>query len=95
MSNGTKRDQQHPQEREDRIIVNQLLSEESNDHNLTELGRLLIRYYNFPGARELQKDLEILLQRWGLTLEELFEKTRHIYKQGSLQVQFSEQEDWS
>lgn len=84
MISSSKRDQQHPQEREDRSVVNNLLTGEPTDYNLTELGRLLIRYQNFPGARELQKDLNLVLQRWGLTPEELFKKTISIHSQGLL-----------
>jgi Protein of unknown function (DUF3288) len=97
MSDSPTRDQQHPQEREDRSVMNQLLSGEPTDYNLTELGRLRIRYQNFPGARELQKDLDLILQRWGLTQEELFKKTISIHSQGSLNRNHSleEQQDWS
>jgi len=47
-------EQQHPQERLDRPIVDQLLQSEPNDLNLAECARLRIRYQNFPGAREIQ-----------------------------------------
>ncbi len=97
MISNTRRDQQHPQEREDRSVINQLISGEPTDYNLTELGRLRIRYHNFPGARELQKDLDLVLQRWGLTQEELFKKTISIHSEGSLHRNRSgeEQQDWS
>ena len=99
MTNSSRRDQQHPQEREDRLVVNQLLSALTgpSDHNLTELGRLIIRYDSFPGAREIQRDLHLVLQNWGLTLDELFIKTRHIHTQGKGQLSHlgEEQQDWS
>ena len=92
------RNQQHPQEKEDRQVVNQLISaKEIGDFELTELGRLLIRYQNFPGALELQRDLQNLLQNWQLTQQELFVKTRTIHACGSLRTHNSDQEqqDWS
>jgi len=92
------RNQKHPQEKEDRQVVNQLLSaKEVGDFELTELGRLLIRYQNFPGAREIQQDLQKLLQNWQLNQEELFSKTRKIHACGSLRAGNidQEQQDWS
>ena len=71
-------DQQHPQEKNDREIVNRLLRSEPNGYNLAELARLRIRYHNFPGARTLQRDLNLLLQQWQMTEDELFAKTRQL-----------------
>lgn len=89
-------DQKHPQEANDRQIVNKLLQGKMNDENLADLARLRIRYRNFPGARELQRDLNLALQQWGLTEEELFEKTRKIYAQRKFnQHQDQDVEDWS
>lgn len=45
-------EQQHPQERLDRPIVDQLLESEPNDLNLAECARLRIRYQNFPGQEK-------------------------------------------
>ena len=91
-------DQQHPQEKKDRAIVNRLLQEEVKDLNLAELARLRIRYLNFPGAREIQQDLDLLLQKWQLTEEELFEKTRQLHAKGKVyqrQTTGENQQDWS
>ncbi len=49
-------DQKHPQEKSDRLIVNELLLADATDYNLAELARLRIRYCNFPGARQLSQD---------------------------------------
>jgi Protein of unknown function (DUF3288). len=57
-------DQQHPQYRRDRATVDTLLAGEATDYNLSELARLIIRYRGFPGARDIQKDLEKVLQQW-------------------------------
>ncbi len=91
-------DQSHPQEKRDRLIVDQLLRGEPNDHHLVELARLRIRYQNFPGARELQQDLELVFQQWGLSEEMLFERTRQIHWQGRAYQHLrkeEEQQDWS
>lgn len=92
----TNKDQEHPLWHSDRQIVNTLLSDEPTDYNLCELARLKIRYNGFPGARDIQKDLETVLQQWQLTEDELYEKTRqlhqntHIYKGRN-----NPKEDWS
>ena len=91
-------DQQHPQEKGDRAIINRLLQEEVSDLNLAELARLRIRYLNFPGAREIQRDLELLLQKWQLTEEQLFEKTRQLHAKGKVyqcRTTGEKQQDWS
>ncbi|NEO81581.1 DUF3288 family protein [Moorena sp. SIO4G3] len=75
-------DQQHPQEKRDREIVNRLLQQQPNEYNLAELARLRIRYDSFPGARAIQRDLDVLLQRWQLTEQQLFEKTLQIHQEG-------------
>lgn len=91
----TSREQQHPQASKDRKTVEELLREEANDYNLTELARLLIRYRGFPGARDIQSDLERSLQRWGMTKEELFERTREIHSRGRVEPkEKSDREDW-
>jgi Protein of unknown function (DUF3288) len=94
----TAQDQQHPQQKRDRAIVDILLREEIKDYNLVELARLRIRYRNFPGARDIQKDLDLLLQRWELTEEQLYQRTRKIHAKGKVYLdpnQEKEQEDWS
>jgi hypothetical protein len=77
-------DQKHPQEQRDRLIVNDLLGSDSDDHKLAELARLRIRYRNFPGARQLSQDLDLILQQWQFTEEELFEKTRQLHAKGKV-----------
>jgi hypothetical protein len=87
-------EQLHPLAAKDRAIVDSLLSEECNDYNLAELARLKIRYRGFPGAKDLQADLEKLLKKWNLTEEELFEATRKIHSSGHIYRTKGEQEDW-
>ncbi|WP_448597689.1 DUF3288 family protein [Thermoleptolyngbya sp.] len=91
-----KQDQQHPQWSSDRQIVNTLLSGEPTDYNLSELARLRIRYNGFPGARDIQADLDKVLEQWGLTEEALFEKTRQIHQTSQVyQGRNNQREDWS
>jgi hypothetical protein len=89
-------DQEHPQYKTDRQVLNQLQAGEPTDYNLAELARLLIRYDGFPGARDIQKDLQRLLQSWDFTEESLFAKTREIHAQGNIYKGFNRgREDWS
>jgi hypothetical protein len=57
-STADNKDQTHPQEKKDKEIVDRLLRENPNPYNYAELARLRIRYCDFPGARELQKNLD-------------------------------------
>ena len=93
----SRQDQQHPQERKDREIINRLLQKGCSDYNLAELARLRIRYRNFPGAREIQRDLDLLLQQWELTEEQLYETTRKLHTAGHIYRSLKEeqQQDWS
>ena len=83
-------DQKHPKEKGDRLIVNELLVADPTDYNLAELARLRIRYGNFPGARQLTQDLDLILEQWQLTEAELFEKTRHLHEKGKVYKQSSQ-----
>lgn len=89
-------DQEHPQYRGDRAIVNQILQGEVTDYNLSELARLIIRYDGFPGARDIQRDLDKALKKTGLTEEELFTKTRALHAEGGIYHNLGRnREDWS
>ena len=91
-----KTDQEHPQYRGDRAIVNRLLNEDASDYNLAELARLIIRYKGFPGARDIQRDLDKALNKAGLTEEELYAKTRALHAQGGIYHDLGRnREDWS
>lgn len=96
MAEAESKDQQHPQWSNDRQTVNTLLAADPSEYNLAELARLRIRYRGFPGARDIQADLEKVLQKWSLTEDELFAKTRQIH--ATTQVykgQGVQREDWS
>lgn len=92
------KDQQHPQEKRDKAIVERLLREEPNNSNYGELARLRIRYGGFPGARELQQSLDKVLQQWQMTEEQLFELTRQLHAAGQVYKRGGDsggQDDWS
>lgn len=88
--------QDHPLWHKDRLTLNQILDGEQTDLNLVELARLKIRYNGFPGARDIQADLEKAMKRWQLTEDALFEKTRTIHADGQVYRGGAEdKEDWS
>lgn len=92
------KDQQHPLWQSDRQIVNSLLAGEPTDYNLAELARLRIRYSGFPGARDVQTDLDKVMQLWGFTETALYEKTRQIHTAGPVykgRARKGDAEDWS
>ncbi|MEA5570712.1 DUF3288 family protein [Calothrix sp. UHCC 0171] len=91
------KDQRHPLEHRDKSIVDSLLVGEPTDTNLAELARLRIRYQGFPGARDIHIDLDNIMQNWGLTEEELFEKTRAIHQVGGIYKTRGkkEEQDWN
>jgi Protein of unknown function (DUF3288) len=89
------KDQQHPQYKSDRDIANTLMNAESSDYNLAELARLRIRYRGFPGARDIQTDLDRVLQQWKLTEDELFAQTRQIHATTQVYRGHSKRDDWS
>ncbi len=73
-----------------------LLREEPTDYNLCELARLYIRYDGFPGARDIQADLQKLMQQWQLTEDALFARTRTIHQTSQIyKGRTSQKEDWS
>lgn len=90
-------EQKHPQESRDQAVVDHLLKSPPEAAHLLELARLRIRYKNFPGARSLQRDLDLILQQWHLSEEELFSQTRALYASGAAHAKKSteEKQDWS
>lgn len=94
--NSTNKDQQHPLWSSDRQIVNMLLEGQPTDYNLAELARLRIRYQGFPGARDIQTDLDKVMSQWQLTEEALFNKTRQIHQTAQVyRGRKNQREDWS
>jgi len=75
--------QNHPLHGTDRDLIDRLLACESpGDAERTELARLLIRYDGFPGADDLQQDMQRLLTLWSLSRDELNDQVRALWAQG-------------
>jgi hypothetical protein len=90
--------QRHPQARTDSLVVQQILTGDRDDLNLVELARLRIRYRGFPGAYDIQENLDQALERWNLTEEELFQQARAIHasqKMYKAKTNKKDEEDWS
>ncbi|HEY9619010.1 MAG TPA: DUF3288 family protein [Crinalium sp.] len=96
MADTANKDQQHPLWGTDRQSVNMLLEGQPTDFNLAELARLRIRYRGFPGARDIQTDLDKVLKQWQLSEDALFEKTRQIHQVAQVyKGRGNQREDWS
>ena len=91
------KDQQHPLYNRDRPLIDSLLSQGQTDYNLAELARLRMRYQGFPGARDIQQNLDRVLLTWGLTEAELYEKTRQIHNFAKIYKTRGkkEEQDWN
>ena len=75
--------QNHPLYQTDRDRLNHLLAKKSpDDSDLVDLARLFIRYEGFPGANDLQADLEKVLKLWTMSRETLNIRTKEIWKKG-------------
>jgi hypothetical protein len=59
-----------------------LATQQPADGQLVDLGRLLMRYAGFPGALDLQDDLQKTLRLWGLSHAELNQRCRVIWAGG-------------
>ncbi|MBE9065642.1 DUF3288 family protein [Leptolyngbya cf. ectocarpi LEGE 11479] len=91
-----KKELTHPQYKKDREAVTALINGEATDFNLIELARLRIRYDGFPGARDIQQDLDKALANWALTEDQLMAKTREIHQTEMLyKAARTKKEDWS
>jgi hypothetical protein len=94
----TRPNQRHPQAHVDKLIVQQILTGDRDDLNIAELARLRIRYRGFPGAYDIQENLDRALERWSLSEDELFQQARAIHNSQrlyKLQTKKKEEEDWS
>jgi hypothetical protein len=94
---GNQQEQQHPQDKLDREVLNTLLNSTPDDLKIAECARLRIRYRGFPGARDIQRDLESVLQQWQLSEAELFDRTRALHAKGHVYRvrQEDDPQDWS
>ena len=76
-------EQNHPLYSTDRDHISRMLIKNvPEESDLIDLGRLLIRYEDFPGAFDLQQDMQKILNLWGLSKESLNVKTREIWESG-------------
>lgn len=94
----SSQDQIHPRARKDKAVVTQLLEGEMNDYKLAELARLMIRYKGFPGARDIQKDLQQILDNWQLTEEQLYALTKKIHREQKIfsdRFKGEQKQDWT
>ncbi|MBK17004.1 MAG: hypothetical protein CMK49_03185 [Prochlorococcus sp. SP3034] len=74
-------DQIHPLHDTDKEIVDSLIVKISpEDFDLINLARLINRYEGFQGEHELKDDLKKILKFWKMSKDELFSKTRKIWK---------------
>lgn len=82
-SEGSASGQSHPLYQLDRDIVDRLLTAEvPGEADLVDAARLLSRYAGFPGAFDLQNDLQRAIRLWGLSREELQARTRALWQGG-------------
>ena len=73
-------EQIHPLHDSDKEIVDSLINKSNpNDIDLINLARLIKRYQNFIGEKDLKEDLEKILCFWNISKESLFSKTRLIW----------------
>ena len=74
-------EQIHPLHDSDKEIVDSLIIKNSpDDFDLINLARLIKRYQNFIGEKDLKADLEKILSFWKISEESLFSKTRLIWE---------------
>ena len=75
--------QNHPLYSTDRANLDRLIGLDSPASiDFVELARLIIRYQDFTGAEDLNKDMKNLLKKWGISRLNLEEKTRKIWSEG-------------
>tara|TARA_B100000902_G_scaffold338209_1_gene339628 strand:- start:151 stop:456 length:306 start_codon:yes stop_codon:yes gene_type:complete len=84
--------QNHPQYGADRLVVNRLMqSVRPTEDDLTQAGRLFVRYSGFPGAYDLKKDLSDVLITWKMTREQLNSACFKIWNKGFRPGSFTEE----
>lgn len=76
--------QTHPLYAIDRDQIDAVLGHdgEPGPQQLTTIAALFSRYADFPGAEDIRDDLYKCLTLWGLTRDELNNKTREIWRSG-------------
>ena len=75
--------QNHPLYATDRENLDRLIAIDSPASlDFVELARLLIRYQDFQGAKDLNSDMEKLLKKWSLNRVKLEKITRKLWSDG-------------
>ena len=75
--------QNHPLYSIDRENLDRLFAIDTpTSNNFVELARLIIRYQDFRGAKDLNSDMEKLLKTWNINRDKLEEITRKIWSKG-------------
>lgn len=75
----------HPMYSTDRPIVDRFMAKpisELSNEDVTDAARLLLRYDNFPGCKDIRGDILLALDKWGKTPEQLHVKAREIWQSG-------------
>ena len=73
-------DQIHPLHDTDKNIIDDLIMKQiPEDIDLVNLARLINRYQNFPGEKNLKNDLEKIIKFWNITEQHLFARTIEIW----------------
>ena len=73
-------DQIHPLHDIDKNIIDKLVvKQKPEDIDFINLARLINRYKNFFGEKQLKNDLDKILKFWNISEELLFAKTREIW----------------
>ncbi|TGG80109.1 MAG: DUF3288 family protein [Aphanocapsa feldmannii 288cV] len=76
-------EQQHPLYASDRRVVDRLLQVRvPQDGDLVDAARLIHRYMGFPGASDLQENLDRAVNLWSLDREALQARCRAIWAAG-------------
>ena len=73
-------EQTHPLHAVDKNIIDSLITNEKpKDIDFINLARLINRYNNFPGEKEIKNDIEKILNFWKITKNDLYTKTKSIW----------------
>tara|TARA_B100000700_G_C14518013_1_gene611753 strand:- start:87 stop:389 length:303 start_codon:yes stop_codon:yes gene_type:complete len=76
-------EQQHPLYSIDRDLLDGLLAKVNpSDQDFVDLARLFVRYEEFPGAFDIQEDMNKILKSWGISRENLNKRSREIWESG-------------
>ena len=74
-------EQTHPLHSTDKNIIDSLITKEKpEDIDFINLARLINRYNGFNGEIEIKNDIEKILKFWKISKNELFSKTKNIWK---------------